>query len=165
MLAKMGEFQNYHVLCKEDGTRDDTGGSDGVYIGICKCGNTVAACVDSPSHREDTAEFLSDIVKDGLTAQRVARVEVNLAHCACPDRPQPESPEPRKPWCLGCGWEYEHSGYRKHNSCESCWRKITELLEAGFTPEQIATGADEFGRRVVVATTKHLAETIAELKG
>ena len=41
------------------------------YIGRAECGCIVACCVDNPFHKKDTAEALSDFIKDGLTIERV----------------------------------------------------------------------------------------------
>lgn len=56
-----------------------------VYIGTKPCGCTVSACVDSPDHVKDTAKFVSDCIKDGLTVDRVplGDAQTKLKQCKC----------------------------------------------------------------------------------
>ena len=55
------------------------------YVGIKKCGCCVAATVDVPEHKKETAKFLSILIKDGLIIERkpVEWVRQNLKSCKC----------------------------------------------------------------------------------
>jgi hypothetical protein len=72
------------------------------YIGRCKggCGVIRSAAVDRPKYKEDTAKFVAEIVRDGMTVERIPVEEcrVQFGHCKCP-RPQAELPldEPPQP--------------------------------------------------------------------
>lgn len=61
------------------------------YVGFKACGCAVAAAVDNPAHRKDTAKSIAAWVKDGLTVERrtVEWVRENLRPCKCePQRNQ-----------------------------------------------------------------------------
>lgn len=45
--------------------------SDMAYIGRKACGCCVAAAVDKPEHRKDTAKHVAQWVRSGLTIERV----------------------------------------------------------------------------------------------
>lgn len=47
------------------------------YAGFKPCGCLVAVCVDKPEHKDDTADFAKECIKDGL----------RLEHLTCPPRP------------------------------------------------------------------------------
>ena len=49
------------------------------YIGVDENGRTVAACVDMPALKEDTAREVSDWIKDGLIIHRVTEEEARGA--------------------------------------------------------------------------------------
>ena len=55
------------------------------YIGTKPCGCTVAGCLDMDTHKKDTAKFVSDCVKDGLTVERVlvGDARTKLQTCKC----------------------------------------------------------------------------------
>jgi len=59
------------------------------YVGVAQpCGHWVAACVDLPDSKRDTARFVADCVRDGLEVIRVdvEQVRVQLGGCekCCP---------------------------------------------------------------------------------
>lgn len=58
------------------------------YIAKKKCGCVVAACADIPDYTKDTAKFLADCVKDGLTIERVelGSGHVKLSRCRCEEQ-------------------------------------------------------------------------------
>lgn len=41
------------------------------YYGFRPCGHCVAGCVDIPKFAADTAEFVADLIKRGLTVKRL----------------------------------------------------------------------------------------------
>jgi hypothetical protein len=49
-----------------------------VYVGIKACGCCVAGRVDTPDNPKDVAEFVAEMICDGL---RVERVSVDDARC------------------------------------------------------------------------------------
>jgi len=49
---------------------NDADGEMLTYLCLDADGLVVAACVDNPAHKKDTAKFLADGVKDGLTIAR-----------------------------------------------------------------------------------------------
>lgn len=55
------------------------------YVGFTECGCMVAACVDRPEWKKDTAKFLAQMARDGLRIERVSceRVRVELSECKC----------------------------------------------------------------------------------
>jgi hypothetical protein len=63
------------------------------YVGRKDCGCVVAACVDNPEHRRDTARFVADIIKDGLTVETMTVKEVRRCLTVCKH-------SPRKPQAL-----------------------------------------------------------------
>jgi len=58
---------------------------EAVYIGLCEHGKARAIVVDDPRWRTDTAEFVAEMVKDGLTVKRVEGAEGRAAiQFSCP---------------------------------------------------------------------------------
>ena len=55
------------------------------YIARKSCGCMVAAAVDEPDHREDTANEIAEWIRAGLTVERVTvdYVRANWRTCAC----------------------------------------------------------------------------------
>jgi hypothetical protein len=58
------------------------------YIGRRECGNCVAAAVDDPGHKKDTADFVRDMIKEGLAVERVTVTEGRDALCGKCDCPE-----------------------------------------------------------------------------
>ena len=56
------------------------------YVGFCKCGSLVAAVVDDPSHRKQTAEDVGEFIIAGYRVERrsVEEVRITLQFCECP---------------------------------------------------------------------------------
>ncbi len=53
------------------------------YIGRKACGCCVAAAVDKPEYRKDTAKHLADWVRGGLTVEHVPAEQARAALKAC----------------------------------------------------------------------------------
>jgi hypothetical protein len=55
----------------------------GCYVGVLSCGCAVAATVDRPEWKRDTARTIAEWIKDGLTVERwtVERVRADLGPC------------------------------------------------------------------------------------
>lgn len=62
------------------------------YIGIKSCGCLVAACLDDPQYKKDTAKFVSDCIKSGYAIERIASKDVALSWCKCA-KPEDRSPQ------------------------------------------------------------------------
>lgn len=58
-----------------------------VYIGICKCGSVVSACVDDQERlgKKEIAKFCSETIKDGLILERITVEDARnrLERCKC----------------------------------------------------------------------------------
>lgn len=54
------------------------------YIARRECGCIMAAVVDNPARRNETAEFVAELIQDGLAVERVT-VEVVRAGFQCPE--------------------------------------------------------------------------------
>jgi NADPH:quinone reductase-like Zn-dependent oxidoreductase len=54
-----------------------------VYVGIKNCGCMVAAMVDNPEHKKDTAKEIAKWIREGLTIERVTAeyVRENFKKC------------------------------------------------------------------------------------
>ena len=62
---------------------------DMAYVGICRCGAIRAACVDERKTKErqrDVAKFCAEIVRDGLTLERVTCQAVREGRWQCSER-------------------------------------------------------------------------------
>lgn len=55
------------------------------YIGKLSCGCVVAACVDIPRCKKETAQDIASWVRDGMTVERVTGKQVRLT--GCEDKP------------------------------------------------------------------------------
>ena len=54
------------------------------YIARCKCGGMVAAVMDNPNHKEDTAKEVAGCIEAGYTIERVDSETVRKSHwCRC----------------------------------------------------------------------------------
>jgi len=55
------------------------------YVGRKSCGCPVAAVVDNPEHKHDTARAIADWIRSGLTIERqsIEWVRANLHTCKC----------------------------------------------------------------------------------
>jgi hypothetical protein len=55
------------------------------YVGTKPCGCTVAAVVDDPAYRKDTARSVAEFIADGLNVERVSleSARVTLTTCRC----------------------------------------------------------------------------------
>jgi hypothetical protein len=61
------------------------------YAGTCPtCGNMTAACVDTDDHKRGTAKFIAQMVRDGLTVERVTceHVRQTMTMCSCQPNPR-----------------------------------------------------------------------------
>ena len=65
------------------------------YIGIKECGCVVAACVDNPEHKKDTAKNISDWIKDGWTTERIPVEDTRnrLSSCKCNEKIKANEPD------------------------------------------------------------------------
>ena len=78
--------------------RDDgTVVEEPVYIGFCEHGKARAIIYDDPNHRDDTATFVAQMVKDGYVVQRVAgeegRAAIQFKCEPCDQRTKAEGPD------------------------------------------------------------------------
>jgi hypothetical protein len=66
----------------------------GCYIGRCKCGAIVAACVDTPDRKKETAKDVAEFISDGLTVERMSVEDVRAGDwkCKCPKDMQLDLP-------------------------------------------------------------------------
>ena len=55
------------------------------YVGIKECGCVVAAVVDVPEHRKETAKAVQEWIRDGLQIERqtVTWVREHFTKCTC----------------------------------------------------------------------------------
>lgn len=51
------------------------------YIGRGSCGCVIAACVDIPACKKDTARDIASWIKQGMTVERVSGKAVTLSGC------------------------------------------------------------------------------------
>lgn len=58
------------------------------YAGIKKCGCCVAAAVDNPEHKAETAKEVAKWIREGLTIERKTKqwVKENFTICECDDK-------------------------------------------------------------------------------
>lgn len=65
-------------------------GSTAYYTATCGgCGRIVAACVDAPEYRKDTAKDMARWVRDGLAIERVVTMfGVTMGGCRCETNPR-----------------------------------------------------------------------------
>lgn len=56
------------------------------YAGYCPdCGRMVAASVDTPTSRKDTAKFVAELIRDGVRVERIAVLAVRASAWGCSD--------------------------------------------------------------------------------
>lgn len=53
------------------------------YVGVKSCGCRVAACVDTPEHKRETAKFISKLVRDGLRVETTTVEDVRTGAFGC----------------------------------------------------------------------------------
>jgi hypothetical protein len=66
------------------------------YVGRYACGCAVAACVDDPQWKKDTAKTLSQWIKEGMAVERVTCASTLLSEWPCPGKPDCGSKRMRK---------------------------------------------------------------------
>ncbi len=52
-----------------------------IYVAMKPCGCVVAAAVDNPEHKKDTAKDIAKWVRDGLTIQRLDKLPEGAFQC------------------------------------------------------------------------------------
>lgn len=64
--------------------RDDERAKAPAYAGNCpKCSKMVAAAVDIPEHKKDTAKEVASWIRDGLLVSRMTVAEVRASDWGC----------------------------------------------------------------------------------
>jgi hypothetical protein len=66
------------------------------YIGSYACGCAVAAVVDDPQFKKDTAKRIAEWVRNGMTVERLTCAATKLSAWPCPGKPDCCSKRMRK---------------------------------------------------------------------
>ncbi len=76
--------ETFKALSKPPLEREDDMSKEMAYMAKCKCGGMVAAVMDIPNHKADTAKEVAECIEAGYTVERVDSEEVRTAEwCEC----------------------------------------------------------------------------------